>query len=75
MIISKDNHPHSQVYYLGAQVLKALKNGGGTMDFIDMYKEIKEQEKISIKLFILVLDWLFILDLIRSEQGVIHKCS
>lgn len=75
MIVSKDSHPHNQLYYLGAQVLKVLNSCGGVMDFFELYAGLKEQEKISIKLFILVLDWLFLLELIQSEKGVVKSCS
>lgn len=75
LIISRDCHPHLNLYYLGAQTMKVLNRSGGSMDFIDIYGEIKASEKISIKLFILVLDWLHMLELIKSENGIVQRCS
>ncbi|WP_442961470.1 MULTISPECIES: ABC-three component system middle component 6 [unclassified Pseudoalteromonas] len=75
MIISQNIHPEFQLYYLGARTLEILNRNGGKSDFFEAYQELKKNEKVSIKLFIHTLDWLFLLGAIKSEKGWIEQCS
>lgn len=75
MIINSDNHPQRQLYYLGAKTLEVLSKNEGVADFFETYSEIKKEENISLMLFVLTLDWLYILGAIRSEKGTIEICS
>ncbi len=75
MIIGKDIHPERKIYYLGALVLDTLKNSSeNELEFFNIYQKINENEKVSIKLFALTLDWLFLLGAIDSKKGYIGKC-
>lgn len=75
MILGKDIHPQRKIYYLGAIVIEILKstdsNGG---DFFSLYEQMSKKEKISMNLFALTLDWLFVLGLIENKKGLIQKC-
>jgi len=74
MIIGKDIHPEREIYYLGALVLDILqKSPEKELDFFYIYQKVNESEKISIKLFILTLDWLFILGAIINNKGNIKN--
>jgi len=75
MIIEKDIHPERKVYYLGALVLEILKESPEKApDFLYVYQKINERQKVSMKLFILTLDWLFLLGAIDTKKGCIEKC-
>ena len=76
MIVSKDIHPERDVYYLGAQVIKILSNKKSDVyNFLDIYEELNSSESISINLFVLVLDWLYLSEVISGvENGRITKC-
>jgi hypothetical protein len=75
MIIGKDIHPQKKIYYLGAIVLESLKSSdNGGCDFFSLYQQVIKKEKISINLFTLTLDWLFILGLINNKEELIQKC-
>lgn len=76
MIISKDINPKRDLYYLGSQILEILiERDDIEFDFLDLYKDIKISNKISVKLFSLVLTWLFTIGAINhSEKGNIIKC-
>ncbi|MBL4775514.1 MAG: hypothetical protein JKY87_05610 [Mariprofundus sp.] len=74
MIISQDNNPQRELYYLGAQVIEILNNSKSTFDFFDVFQNLKEKEDISINLFVLTIDWLYLLGIVDSKQGVIEKC-
>lgn len=75
MILGKDIHPQRKIYYLGAiviEILKSTDNKGD--DFFSLYEQVSNKEKISMNLFALTLDWLFVLGLIENKKGLIQKC-
>lgn len=75
MILGKDIHPQRKIYYLGAiviDILKSTDNKGG--DFFSLYEQVNKKENISMNLFALTLDWLFVLGLIENKKGLIQKC-
>ena len=75
MILGKDVHPQRKIYYLGFLILEIFKNSSEKkLDFFDIYQKINEREKVSMKLFTLTLDWLFLLGTIESDRGYIKKC-
>ena len=75
MILGKDIHPERKIYYIGFLVLKVLKiTSQKSIDFFHIYHKINEDQKVSMRLFILTLDWLFILGLIKTDKGYIIKC-
>lgn len=75
MILGKDTNPQKQLYYLGAQVLAELNQSDQQeFDYLDIYHSLKKREGISINLFSMVLDWLFILGAIKNKNGRLIKC-
>ncbi len=75
MIVGKDIHPQRKIYYLGSLILEIFKSSPKKkFDFFDIYQKINERDKVSIKLFTLTLDWLFLLGAIESNKGYIKKC-
>lgn len=76
MIVSKDISPERDFYYLGAKTIEILSvNNDKKMDFFKVYSELDKLENISINLFILTLDWLYLIGAIeKSVKGNIIKC-
>lgn len=74
MIIGKDLNPERHVYYIGGLVLDLIKTERGEIGFFDIFQKINEDRNISMNLYTLSLDWLFILDLIDQKGGKIIKC-
>lgn len=75
MIVSKDINPESDIYYLGSELIAVLDSYSiKRIDFFDVYSRMKERFKISINLFSLVLDWLFLLGVVKSENRFVVKC-
>lgn len=76
MIISKDINPERDFYFLGAKIIEVLSNSEDKKhDFFTVYEKMKSMEPISINLFTLSLDWLFIIGAVsKSEKGDIIKC-
>lgn len=76
MIISKDINPERDLYYLGARIIEILSSTEDTnINFFDVFEKFNSNGKVSINLFTLTLDWLFLIGAINSfEKGKIVKC-
>jgi hypothetical protein len=76
MIVSKNIHPERDLYYLGAKTIEVMNSSEqAEWDYFDLFSALNLKQKISIKLFSLVLDWLFILQVIqKSNHGRIKRC-
>jgi hypothetical protein len=75
MIIGKDINPQKQIYYLSALIIKELQvSETETLDYFAVYHKLKAQEEISINLYSLSLDWLFLLGAIKQNKDRIEKC-
>lgn len=75
MINNKDIHPERNIYYLGAILLDVIKASKvQQMDFFSLFEKFREKEKLSIDMFTLTLDWLFLLGLLKNNNGQIKKC-
>ncbi|SKB28853.1 ABC-three component system middle component 6 [Malaciobacter marinus] len=76
MIVSKDINPERDFYYLGAKTIKVLASiNDKDIDFFKVYSELNKSENISINLFALTLDWLYLIGAIdKPRKGNIVKC-
>lgn len=76
MIVDKNINPERDLYYLGGILIDVLsQKKGNAIDYMDLYKLFNQKQKITINLYSLTLDWLFILGLIaKGEHGRIKKC-
>ena len=75
MLLPDNIHPEHTVYYNGAFVLQSLqKNTSCTL--LELYLHTKNQHEISMPLFVLCLDWLYLLNLVSlSKEGRFELCS
>jgi hypothetical protein len=76
MIVSRDINPERDFYYLGAKTIEILSSKEDEkVDFFYLFDALKASEDISLNLFMLTLDWLFIIGAIdKSYKGYIVKC-
>ena len=75
MIVSSDIHPQKKIYYIGALIIKELKSiESKEFDFFHLYTSLKEKENISMNLFSLSLDWLFLLGAIDKKKNKLVVC-
>lgn len=76
MIVNKDTRPEKKIYYLGGLLIEILGKYpvNSKLDFFDIYSEFNSNKEITINLFSITLDWLFLLDLIKIENNKIIKC-
>ena len=74
MIIDKNINPQRDVYYLGALLINVLKDNTSEISFFEAFIQINQLEKVSMNLYILAVDWLYLLGAISSKDGRIVKC-
>ncbi len=76
MLLPRDSHPASSLYFNGAFIIKALKENDKELSLIDLYMETKRHRDMPIAIFVLALDWLFLADAIcPNNNGSIKLCS
>ena len=76
MIVNKNINPERDLYYLGGKVIEVLNSfSKNEIDYFDLFLSVNKSNKVSLNLFSLVLDWLFILGVIKKgNKGLIKKC-
>jgi hypothetical protein len=76
MIVDKNINPERDLYYLGGILIDVLASKNNVdIDYIDLYQSLNQKQEISINLYSLTLDWLFILGVVsKGENGKIKKC-
>lgn len=76
MIVSKNINPERDLYYLGGKVIEVLNSfTKNEIDYFDLFLSVNKSNKVSLNLYSLVLDWLFILGVIKKgKKGLIIKC-
>jgi len=74
MIITERN-PQRSLYFLGAKLLELLKKDNIKFTLLELYDHFQEKNNVELKKFILILDWLFLINAIKiTEDGYIIKC-
>ena len=72
MILPIDNLPKYSLYYIGGLILKTMENNV-SYNTSKLFDKVKENEEISYKLFVLAIDWLFIINAIKiTNEGGVH---
>jgi hypothetical protein len=75
MLIPDNIHPEQTIYFNGALVLKVIQTHRA-MNMVDLYLKTILEKDMSMPIFVLCLDWLFLLDLIRFDNhGRVKLCS
>lgn len=76
MIVNKNVNPERDLYYLGGKVIEALNSiNQAEVDYFELFLSVNKSNKITMNLYSLVLDWLFILQVIKKgNKGLIVKC-
>jgi len=74
-VLLPDNiHPEHSVYYNGSFVLKVIQQVRRAT-LLDLYLETRHLHEMSMPLFVLCVDWLFLLGLVTlNDHGVIEIC-
>lgn len=75
MLLPDNIHPENSIYYNGAFVIESLKQNQ-KIKLLDLYQEVKAKRSMSFSVFILCLDWLYLIDVARiNNLDEIELCS
>lgn len=75
MLLPDNIHPENSIYYNGAFVIESLKKAK-RYKMLDLFQEVKTQKEMSFSVFILCLDWLYLLEVAKlNSKGEIELCS
>lgn len=74
MLLPDNIHPENSIYFNGAIVLQALQKKS-TLDFLELYQNVKEIREMSFSTYVLCLDWLYLINVAELKQGKVNLCS
>jgi hypothetical protein len=74
MLLPDNIHPKYSIYYNGAFVLQALQQQP-MQNLLELYQNVKQKKNMTFPIFILCLDWLFLLNVaVLSDSGDVELC-
>lgn len=74
MLLPDNIHPELSIYYNGSIILAELEKQT-EQKFFELYHNVKKSNNMSFSVFVLSLDWLYLIQLAQiSEKGVVKKC-
>lgn len=75
MLLPDNIHPEQSIYFNGSFVLQALQKQS-KQNLLDLYQNVKQQRNLTFPVFILCLDWLFLLNVaLLNDNGEVELCS
>ena len=74
MLLPDNIHPELSIYYNGSLILNELKKTSH-QTIMDLYYTIREENGMSFSVFVLSLDWLYLIEAAQiTEEGIVKKC-
>ncbi|MCX6666487.1 MAG: hypothetical protein NT038_10610 [Euryarchaeota archaeon] len=75
MLLPDNIHPEHCIYYNGAFVLQELQRQT-KQHLLDLYQAVKQQKNMTFPVFVLCLDWLFLINVaVINDTGEVELCS
>lgn len=75
MLLPDNIHPENSIYYNGAFVLEVLQKQS-SQSILDLYQIVKTKRNMSFSVFVLSLDWLYLLNVANlNTEGEVVLCS
>ena len=75
MILGRDIHPERKLYYTGSLILVTLKEvRSSRLAYFKLFENVHKKYGLSINMFTLTLDWLFLLGVVKHTNGEVEKC-
>lgn len=74
MLLPDNIHPENSIYYNGAIVLEVLQRNNNT-ELLELYLLVKKVRDMSFPIFILSLDWLYLIDVAILKKEKVELCS
>jgi hypothetical protein len=74
MLLPDNIHPELCIYYNGSLMLRELKESRA-QSIMSLYQKMKTANNMSIMVFMLNLDWLYLIDAAKvTENGWVELC-
>jgi hypothetical protein len=74
MLLPDNIHPENSLYYVGSIILQALPSTHRP-DMLELFAITRFYHVVSMPVFVLALDWLFLVELIKlDDSGKIVPC-
>lgn len=75
MLLPDNINPELSLFYIGGLVIDSLSKKS-KQDLLDLYNSVKKVNKITFSIFLLSLDWLYLMDIAKyNDKGEIELCS
>ena len=74
MLLPDNIHPENSIYFNASLVLETLQEFG-KLDMLELYQNVTKNKKMSFPVYILCLDWLYIINVAELNQGKVKLCS
>lgn len=74
MLLPDNIHPENSIYYNGAIVIKVLQEND-KLEMLELYSKVKEVRQMSFPVFVLCLDWLYLINVAELKRGKVELCS
>ena len=74
MLLPNNIHPQASLYFIGSHIIRALKEIHRP-DILELFAKTRLYYCVSMPIFVLSLDWLFLADLVELDSdGKIVAC-
>jgi len=74
MLLPDNIHPENSIYYNGAVVLQVLQNNN-KLEMLELYNRVKDVRYMTFPVFVLCLDWLYLIDVAELKREKVELCS
>ena len=74
MLLPDNIHPENSIYYNGAVVLQVLQNND-KLEMLELYNRVKKVRYMSFPVFVLCLDWLYLINVAELKREKVELCS
>ncbi len=74
MLLPDNIHPEDCIYYNGSIVLEIVQQSK-RISLADLFAKVREKKNLSYSVFLLCLDWLFLINAVLVNEGIVSPCS
>ena len=74
MLMPDNIRPKNSIYYNGALVLKVLQETK-EQEPLELYQAVLKEVKMSFSVYILCLDWLYLINVAKLKKEKVILCS
>lgn len=74
MLLPDNVHPENSIYYNGSIVLQILQKED-KIEMLELYHKVNQVKNISFPVFILCLDWLYLINAAELKKEKVELCS